>query len=317
MSIKRNAIAFAAVFSLCSTLCPFFTTEAIANQIVVSKNASMKEHSLSKDSKHFKYLWKEGEDVPKDAKVYIYTPIKHNGRTVCIDAGHGDNSKAVAQTKKEKYYPVEDSKLKDMNTSMVGAKALGYGVEVRDTANVYDKKETEPEFTLTVAMLARDMLLDKGYKVVMTRNNKNQNISNGTRSVLAGETSDIMVSIHSNASNSHTAKGCIVYYAGDKDAVSGDTYPNYTKIMGIDKHSDKSKELSQYLVDSVSKKAGFNNKGAQTAVLRVFSYSSIPTALVEVGFSDQIDDAKLLINKKKEISEGIVYGIEEYYKHIK
>lgn len=313
----KNVIKRFLLFSLNFTLIlsnPVYASNGLRKEEATG-NIMVSEHQLTKSSKHYQYLWKEKEEVPKDAKVYVYTPPNFNGKTVCIDAGHGDNTKPVANLKKEKYYPIEDSKLKTMNTSMVGAKAYGYGVESRSFPNIYDKKETEPEFTLKVAVLAKDMLLDKGYRVVMTRNSFSQNLSNGTRAVLAAETSDIMVSIHSNASVSHRVRGCIVYYGGDEDSISGEVHPGYTKIMGIDKYVTDSANLSRFLARSVSEKGGFINKGEQTAVLRLFSYSSIPTALVEVGFSDQMDDAKLLVENKKKIAEGIVTGIDSYYKN--
>ena len=56
-----------------------------------------------------------------------------NGHTVFVDPGHGDNSAPEANQKREKYYPVDDSLLKSMKTSMVGAKAYGVGVEARDS----------------------------------------------------------------------------------------------------------------------------------------------------------------------------------------
>ena len=232
---------------------------------------------------------------------------------MCVDAGHGANSHPTATQKKEKVYPVEDSKLASMNTSMVGAKAYDYGVEARDSKNVYDKKETEPEYTLKVALMVKDKLLAKGYRVVLTRNDASQNLSNGARAVLAGETSDIMVSIHTNASTSKMASGTLTFYPGDKDYMDGGAHPGYTKIMGIDKDVDKSKKLAELMANNVSSSAGFSNKGAHSAILRIFSYSSIPVSLVEVGFSDYATDAKILTERKEQVANGIVKGIDEYF----
>jgi len=65
-----------------------------------------------------------------------------------------------------------------MKTSMVGDKGYGVGVEARDSKNIYDKTETEPEFSLKVALKLKDLLINKGYRVVMSRTDFNQNISN-------------------------------------------------------------------------------------------------------------------------------------------
>lgn len=285
----------------------------VAETKVSGEKGSVKEHKLSANSRLVNYMWHPGEGQIQDAKVFIYEPEQFNGHTVCVDAGHGANSHPTATQKKEKVYPVEDSKLAGMNTSMIGAKGYDYGVEARDSRNVYDNKETEPEYTLKVALMVKDQLLAKGYRVVLTRNDASQNLSNGARGVLAGETSDIMVSIHTNASKCKCATGTLTFYPGDKDYMDGQVHPGYTQIMGIDKNVDKSKKLAELMVNNVSSSVGFSNKGAHSAILRIFSYSSIPVCLVEVGFSDQATDAKLLTEKKQQAADGIVKGIDAYF----
>ena len=183
-------------------------------------------YHLSENSKYRPYLWKNADGSAPDYKAYVFEPKVFNGHTVFVDPGHGDNSAPEANQKREKYYPVDDSLLKSMKTSMVGAKAYGVGVEARDSKNVYDKVETEPEFSLKVALKLKDLLINNGYRVVMSRTDFNQNISNGARSAIAGETSDIMVSIHSNTGKN---SGTLSFYPGDSDYISGSTYPGYTK----------------------------------------------------------------------------------------
>ena len=80
-----------------------------------------------------------------------------------------------------------------------------------------------------------------------------------------------------------------------------------------DKDVDKSKRLAELMADNVSSSAGFNNKGAHSAILRIFSYSGIPVSLVEVGFSDYATDAKILTERKEQVANGIVKGIDEYF----
>lgn len=275
----------------------------------------MREHALSENSKLLQYIWHSAEGELPNFKVYIYEPENYNGRTVCIDAGHGENGHPAVTQKKEKVYPVADSMLTGMNTSMTGSKAYDYGVEARSFQNIYSKNETEPEYTLKLALIIKNRLLAKGYRVVLTRNDFSQNLSNGARSVLAGETSDLMVSIHTNASGAKGASGTLSFYPGDQDYMDGQLHPGYTKIMGLEGHAADSKKLAELVGQNVAAEAGFANKGAHSAILRIFSYSSIPTCLVEVGFSDEINDAKLLTEKKSEAADGIIKGIEAYYQY--
>ena len=268
-------------------------------------------YHLSESSKYRPYLWKNADGSAPDYKAYVFEPKAFNGHTVFVDPGHGDNNAPEANQKREKYYPVDDSLLKSMNTSMVGSKAYGVGVEARDSKNVYDKTETEPEFSLKVALKLKDLLINKGYRVVMSRTDFNQNISNGARSAIAGETSDIMVSIHSNTGKN---SGTLSFYPGDNDYISGDTYPGYTSIMGLTKiNIELSKKLAENMESNITMTTGLKNKGTHSAVIRIFSYSSIPTCLVEVGFADNADDAKILSTKKDTIATSMANAIDQYF----
>ena len=283
-------------------------TQVQEKKTVVAQNGV---YHLSENSKYRPYLWKNADGSAPDYKAYVFEPKVFNGHTVFVDPGHGDNSAPEANQKREKYYPVDDSLLKSMKTSMVGAKAYGVGVEARDSKNVYDKIETEPEFSLKVALKLKDLLINNGYRVVMSRTDFNQNISNGARSALAGETSDIMVSIHSNTGKN---SGTLSFYPGDSDYISGSTYPGYTNIMGLTKSNiELSKKLAENMESNITMTTGLKNKGTHSAVLRIFSYSSIPTCLVEVGFADNATDAKILSTKKDAIATSMANAIDQYF----
>lgn len=283
-------------------------TQAQEKKTVVAGNGV---YHLSENSKYRPYLWKNADGSAPDYKAYVFEPKVFNGHTVFVDPGHGDNSAPEANQKREKYYPVDDSLLKSMKTSMVGAKAYGVGVEARDSKNVYDKIETEPEFSLKVALKLKDLLINNGYRVVMSRTDFNQNISNGARSAIAGETSDIMVSIHSNTGKN---SGTLSFYPGDSDYISGSTYPGYTNIMGLTRSNiELSKKLAENMESNITMTTGLKNKGTHSAVLRIFSYSSIPTCLVEVGFADNATDAKILSTKKDAIATSMANAIDQYF----
>ena len=283
-------------------------TQAQEKKAVVAQNGV---YHLSENSKYRPYLWKNADGSAPDYKAYVFEPKVFNGHTVFVDPGHGDNSAPEANQKREKYYPVDDSLLKSMKTSIVGAKAYGVGVEARDSKNVYDKIETEPEFSLKVALKLKDLLINNGYRVVMSRTDFNQNISNGARSAIAGETSDIMVSIHSNTGKN---SGTLSFYPGDSDYISGSTYPGYTNIMGLTKSNiELSKKLAENMESNITMTTGLKNKGTHSAVLRIFSYSSIPTCLVEVGFADNATDAKILSTKKDAIATSMANAIDQYF----
>ena len=84
--------------------------------------------------------------------------------------------------------------------------------------------------------------------------------------------------------------------------------------MGLTQENiDLSKKLAESMANNITSSTGLKNKGAHTAVLRIFSYSSIPTCLVEVGFADNITDAVILGTKKDLIASSMAQSIDQYF----
>lgn len=274
------------------------------------------EHMLSNSSRYLDDIWRDSSgNIPTDAKVFVFKPKNPNGHSVTIDAGHGNNSHPSTSLPTESVFPgLTEQQIKSMKSSATGKSA---GVEARGFKNVFNKSEIEPECTLAVAIKVRDKLLEKGYTVTMTRNLGTQNLSNGTRSVLGCETSEIYVAIHTNASDSGgRARGVISFYPGDGNNDPNDPRPGYTRLLGLDANKAESMRLAQelsYGVRDATPGLPLNGSGISEHVLRIFSYSNKPIALVELGFSDNMQDAQILIEKKEEMAQGIVNGIDKYF----
>lgn len=272
------------------------------------------EHMLSESSRHLADLWKnESGKIPTDAKVFVFKPQNPNGHSVTIDAGHGNNSHPAVSLRTESVFPgLSADQIRSMGSSDTNNKSRG--VEDRDSKNVFNNSEIEPECTLAVAIKVRDKLLAKGYTVTMTRNLGTQNLSNGTRSVLGCETSEIYVAIHTNGGG---GRGVITFYPGDFYAgQGGGPRPGYTRLLGLEANKAESMRLAQelsYGVHNATPGLPLNGSGVSENVLRIFSYSNKPIALVELGFSDNRQDAQILIEKKEEMAQGIVNGIDKYF----
>lgn len=270
------------------------------------------EHMLSNSSRFLDDIWRDTNgNIPQDAKVFVFKPKNPNGHSVTIDAGHGNNLHPSTSYPSETVFPgLTAEQINSMGSSSTGKDK---GVEGRDAKNVYDNNEIEPECTLAVACKVRDKLLAKGYTVTMTRNLATQNLSNGTRAVLGCETSEIYVAIHTNAGG---GRGVISFYPGDFFVGSGERRPGYTRMMGLDNIKADSQRLAQelsYAIRDATPNLPLNGSGIQENVLRIFSYANKPIALVELGFSDNRSDAKILIENKEEMSTGIVNGIDKYF----
>lgn len=110
---------------------------------------------------------------------------------------------------------------------------------------------------------------------------------------------DLLVSIHLNGeTGGNTAHGLETYYR--KGA------------------TDSSKELAQYVQDSIVSYIGVRDRGIKEANYEVIQTSKIPSILVECGFLTNPAEEKKLKDKKyqEQMAEGIVQGVLSYLDNI-
>lgn len=105
----------------------------------------------------------------------------------------------------------------------------------------------------------------------------------------------IFVSIHHNASHFPWKKGVTVLYPG--------------------KHHTRDSSRSARLVnDNVCGKSGFKKrKLIKSWDIAVLNGTKMPAILTETGYMSNPSDMKRIINKKNQISDGIVKGIKDYF----
>jgi hypothetical protein len=102
---------------------------------------------------------------------------------------------------------------------------------------------------------------------------------------------DLFISIHQNSCANNSAQGVEVYY-----------------------YSSKGKELATLLVNKISQKTGFNNRGAKYAEFYVLTHTKAIAALIECGFISNSQEAQKLANPtyQEKIAEGVVEAISEF-----
>lgn len=160
-------------------------------------------------------------------------------------------------------------------------------------ANINDV--IEKDITLQIAQMTREILEDAGYSVAMTRNDDTF-IELKERSVCANKkNADIFVSIHCNSSEDAIGKGIETYYTEQKGTSS----------------ESLAKELQNALIEHTDAE----NRDLKTADYTVLVRTTMPSALVEVGFLTDSEERELLVQEKyqKKLAEGIAEGIINYY----
>lgn len=162
----------------------------------------------------------------------------------------------------------------------------------------------EKTVTLAVALKVRDLLQASGAKVIMTRTddrdvfgpNASDNDELGARVDVGNKNkADVLVDIHVNSFGSPAVGGTGTYY--------------FTK-------SDNDRLLAKSIQDSVVSAAGLNDRGVYSANFVVLKYTTMPAALIELGFISNPDEEKLLIAPvfQQKLAQGIVSGLSDFFR---
>ncbi len=223
-----------------------------------------------------------GED-----KKEIKLPLE--GLTICIDAGHGNVTKAT--NLKEPIAPGSDI--------MKAAVATG-------TSGV-STKITEASLNLTVSKKLKKALTDKGANILMIREADNCNLTNVERTKLWNSSgADLTIRIHANGINDSSVSGILMMVPGNK----------YIKDKEM---IDKSKLFGQYILNGVLKYTKAKSRGTvMSDELTGFNWSEIPVVLLEMGFMTNPKEDELLNTDsyQDKIVTGIVEGVEKYQSSI-
>lgn len=162
------------------------------------------------------------------------------------------------------------------------------------------KQVSEAQYVLDVANAARDKLLEKGYAVIMARESLVNNFENSARSVWANNSADIHVAIHIDAKT----YGPGWYRPSAKMA----THPNYSK------HAAQSEKLGTSIENALETTLGMEKFTNRNGVLTGYSYSTIPTAYIELYGVQSKEMADFADTHIQEAAQGIVDGIDVYFK---
>ncbi|WP_442601983.1 N-acetylmuramoyl-L-alanine amidase [Paenibacillus sp. KN14-4R] len=199
--------------------------------------------------------------------------------TICLDPGHqlygNNNLEPVAPNSKEKKAKVSSG-----------------------TRGVKTKK---PEYVLTLeaSLLLKEKLEAFGYKVYMTRDTHDINISNVDRAQICNKLQvDLAVRIHADGDSSPKTEGISLLYP----ALSQNTESIFTQ----------SKEAADIILQETVAATGAVSRGViPRSDLTGFNWTKVPSVLVEMGFMTNPEEDMRLSNSEylNQLTEGIAKGI--------
>lgn len=171
----------------------------------------------------------------------------------------------------------------------------------------------EEKINLEVAKKVREVLVGKGIRVVMTREDENcLSLSDGTKSIgdmkkedmrerleiMKKSDADLFVSIHMNRYDKPEVNGLRLFY---------------------DKKHPETKELSELMQKKMSEVTGAKMYSVKTADQNLFLMKNppVPALLIECGFISNPDEEKKLNdeNYQSRLAWAIADAVEKYLKN--
>lgn len=165
-------------------------------------------------------------------------------------------------------------------------------------------KVPEHQFNLELSLKLRDALTEGGYRVVMTRETAEVDISNAERAELANAAdADIYIRIHADGAENPAANGISVLYPSEQNPYVAELSPD-------------SKRLAQAVLDGMCEETGAKKRGiVERDDLTGINWAKMPVIVVEAGFMTNEAEEKKLVSAQYQalLVQGIVEGIQEYF----
>lgn len=248
--------------------------------------------------KKTKKISKKQSVKPKCIPKTTYTRGLARDKTIVIDAGHGGKDPG----------------------------ALGY------------RRYREKVVVLKIARELRKILINRGYKVYMTRNgDRFIKLSNRTK-YANRKKADIFVSIHANAvgkKDANDVEGIECYFLSpsrskraekvaasensadlsDMNKYGKNTFLNFLNHHKILASNKLAIDLQRGILGHLNKKYSVKDGGVREGPFWVLVGAQMPAVLVEVGFISHPKEASRLVNSRyqKDMALGMANGIERYF----
>lgn len=229
----------------------------------------------------------ESETEPEtESEKETETEEKWNGHIVGIDPGHQGSWVDMSATEPD------------------GPGSSNY--KAKSTTGTMGRYTGVPEYelNLTISLALRDELEERGYQVVMTREDNDTAISNIERARKAADGgSEIYVRIHANGSDDTSVKGALGMVPSPQNP--------YVGYLAQDSY-----RLSECILNSYCNATGFANLGIQYYDnMTGINWSTIPVTILEMGFmTNESDDLAMQEKSMQEkMVQGIADGVDEYF----
>lgn len=208
--------------------------------------------------------------------------LKSGQFTVCIDAGH----QKKCDNKCEPVAPGSGQKKPRVSQGTEGTSS----------------KKPEYVVNLEASLILKDILKDRGYEVVMTRESHDVNISNAERAEIANNANaNMTIRIHCDSLKDCSKTGTTILVPSSKSQITKEIYKESYDFANILKENLKEQGIKVNGIIERSDIAGFN-------------WSKVPVIILEMGFmSNCSEDRKLCdTNYQTKLMNIVAESLDKY-----
>ncbi|MCI6739054.1 MAG: N-acetylmuramoyl-L-alanine amidase [Intestinibacter sp.] len=208
---------------------------------------------------------------------------KNQQYIICIDPGH--------QTKG------------DMSEEPVGPGSSETKFKVSWGTQGVSTNIPEYELNLQASKILKKYLEDMGFKVIMTRETNDVNITNSERAIFANENNaNLVIRIHADGSDDSSVTGASLHIPASNGKYTSKIYKESNKCAQI--------------MFSDMKEAGFKvNNIYERSDLTGFNWSEVPAVLVEMGFMSNPEEDEKMAQKsyQEKMMKAIAEATQTYF----
>ena len=229
-----------------------------------------------------------------DAILFISQAEDKKGIVVGVNAGHG-TSGGTDENNKTYCHPDMSPKTTGGSTAEgeITATAVSVGMQFNDGT-------PEATVTLSMALILRDKLLEKGYDVLMLRSDEDVQLDNVARTILCNYNANCHIALHWDGDSCDYDKGA--YFASVPDAIK------YMEPVASVWEEDN--RLGQCLIEGLADQGlAIFDIGSMDMDLTQTSYSSVPSVDIELG-NQCSDHSEEMLNLQ---ADGLLEGIESFF----